>query len=87
MTQSGLTFNVDTAYTAFVREQPLLDFILGVLGTDRINDRGLFGDQIKRLNSVLKGMQVATTHRARRVYQIGGVSADPLRYALRESRM
>lgn len=82
MTQSGLTFNVDTAYTAFVREQPLLDFVLGVLGTDRVNERGLFADQIKRLNSALKGMQVATTHRARRVYLVGGLSSDPLRLVL-----
>jgi hypothetical protein len=62
--QNGLTFNADLAATAFLQEQPLIDYILTVLRMRDIRSiasRGFNSDQVRTVEKALKLKGVCTT--------------------------
>jgi len=80
VTQSGLTLNLDTTATAFIRPQPLLEYVANLLQRRTIDDvvrgRGLGPRDLKIINQGLKKLLVTVTHRqgCTKSFRIGGLS-------------
>jgi len=78
VTQSGLTLNVDTTATAFIRPQPVLEYVANVCRRRGVDDlrRPLNPRDIKNIASALNRIMVTVTHRAgcTRTFKIGGLS-------------
>ncbi|CAM9587090.1 unnamed protein product [Heterosigma akashiwo] len=83
-TQSGLTLNVDTSATAFIRPQPLLEYAAHVLrrhgGVDELVHRGIGPREHRTLKSELNWLMVSVNHRENakgRSFKIAGVGRLP----------
>uniref|UniRef100_A0A7S3UXA3 Uncharacterized protein n=1 Tax=Heterosigma akashiwo TaxID=2829 RepID=A0A7S3UXA3_HETAK len=82
-TQSGLTLNVDTSATAFVRPQPVLEYAAHVCRKRSVDDllhRGIGPREHRILKSELNWLMVSVNHRdnARgRSFKIAGVGRVP----------
>jgi eukaryotic translation initiation factor 2C len=80
VTQSGLTLNVDTTATAFVRPQPLLQYVCSLCKKrsveELIGGRGLSPRDLKMISSGLNRIMVTVNHRpgCTRTFKIGGLT-------------
>jgi len=82
-TQSGLTLNVDTSATPFIRPQPALEYVMHLCKKRSIDDlfrgRGLGPRDIKNIKSGMNFVMVSVTHRQNctKTFKVGGLSRLP----------